>query len=221
MGWFDEQIRERKKNDEEVFEESFIDIAGAVMGRRVRAALRDERRSSRDAVDEILKFYHLKSRDLPDNIRDPEEMLEYQLRPYGIMRREVALKEDWYRDAIGPMLGVRKKDGALVSLIPSNTGGYVYTDGDTGRRVKVGASDRDRFEEEAMVFYRPFPLRSMGMKDLVAFILGTLSSADIAMVVAATALVTFIGMLIPKINNIVFSKVILSGSTCGDIHAEL
>ena len=32
MGWFDEQIRQRRKNDEEVFSEAFVDIADAVLG---------------------------------------------------------------------------------------------------------------------------------------------------------------------------------------------
>ena len=38
MGWFDEQIKQRKKNDEELFEEAFAGIAGAVLGSRMSAA---------------------------------------------------------------------------------------------------------------------------------------------------------------------------------------
>jgi hypothetical protein len=32
MQWFDEQIKQRKKNDEEIFSDSFADIADAVLG---------------------------------------------------------------------------------------------------------------------------------------------------------------------------------------------
>ena len=32
MGWFDEQIKQRKQNDQDVFTDAFINIAGAVMG---------------------------------------------------------------------------------------------------------------------------------------------------------------------------------------------
>ena len=39
MGWFDEQIRLRKLNDEELFEDSFLEMAGAVMGREFQAVL--------------------------------------------------------------------------------------------------------------------------------------------------------------------------------------
>ena len=59
MGWFDEQIKQRKQNDNDVFADSFVNIAGAVMGSRVFTALNDERQIAKNAFDEILKFYHL------------------------------------------------------------------------------------------------------------------------------------------------------------------
>lgn len=39
MGWFDEQIKERKQNDNEVFAETFMHIAGAVMGKKPQKRL--------------------------------------------------------------------------------------------------------------------------------------------------------------------------------------
>lgn len=39
MGWFDEQIRERKQYDDDAFSEAFANMASAVMGRRFEAAL--------------------------------------------------------------------------------------------------------------------------------------------------------------------------------------
>ena len=60
MGWFDEQIRQRVRNDAEVFEESFLDIADSVLGSRATAALRGERMVTRRALDEILKYYQCK-----------------------------------------------------------------------------------------------------------------------------------------------------------------
>lgn len=49
MGWFDEQIRQRKLSDDEVFADSFADIAGAAAGRRFSDALRGDRRAASDA----------------------------------------------------------------------------------------------------------------------------------------------------------------------------
>ena len=118
MGWFDEQIRQRKQNDDDVFADSFVNMASAVMGQKVTAALRDESAVTLSAIDEILKFYHVKSREVPENITDTNEQLEYLLRPYGIMRRSVNLEKGWYKDAIGAMLGVFKDTGKVVALIP-------------------------------------------------------------------------------------------------------
>ena len=38
MGWFDEQIKQRKKNDEDLFSEAFVGIADAVLGSKMSAA---------------------------------------------------------------------------------------------------------------------------------------------------------------------------------------
>ena len=38
------------------------------------------------------------------------------------------LEKEWYKDAIGAMIGVRKADGAVVSLLPAGISGYTYFD---------------------------------------------------------------------------------------------
>ena len=53
MGWFDEQIKQRKKHDQDTFEEAFLGISDAVTGARVSAAFADDRSRAKDAIDEI------------------------------------------------------------------------------------------------------------------------------------------------------------------------
>lgn len=43
MGWFDEQIRTRKQNDEKVFSDAFIGLSSVVMGKKAAAFTRNER----------------------------------------------------------------------------------------------------------------------------------------------------------------------------------
>ena len=212
MGWFDEQIKQRKQNDNDDFADSFVNIAGAVMGSRVFTALNDERQIAKNAFDEILKFYHLKTREIPDSIKDRNEQLEFLLRPHGIMRRTVTLSRGWYKDAIGAMLGVRKADGAVVTLIPTGLSGYSFTDEKMGKRVKINKKNEGLFEEEAIAFYKPLPQKKLGIPDLIRFILGTLSTADFALIGASTLAITLIGMISPKLNNLLFSTVIESES---------
>ncbi len=212
MGWFDEQIRERKQNDNDVFADSFINIASAVMGEKISAALHDDRTVTKNAIDEILKFYHVKSREIPDQMTDMNEQLEYLLRPHGIMRRTVHFEKGWYRDAIGAMLGILKKNGKVVALLPTGLSGYSYFDYETGKRQKIGRKNQDLLEKEAIAFYKPFPLKKIGIPSLVKFIAETLSTADLIMMALATLAVTLIGMFTPKINHWIFSVVLPSNS---------
>ena len=213
MGWFDEQIKQRKQNDQDVFTDAFINIAGAVMGSHVSAALNDERQQTKNAFDEILRFYHINTKDIPDNITDRNEQLEYLLRPHGITRRTVTLSKGWYKDAIGAMLGIRKSDGMVVALIPAGFSGYRYREMETGKQVKINGKNQELFEEEAIAFYKPLPLKALGISDLMRYILGMLSPADFVMTGASALAVALIGMLSPKLNNLLFSRVIEDGST--------
>lgn len=212
MGWFDEQIRQRKQQDDEVFSESFVHMASAVMGEKVAAAIQSQRTITKNAIDEILRYYRVKSREVPDSITDQDDQLEYLLRPHGIMRRTVHLEEGWYKDAIGAMLGVLKEDGRVVALIPAGMSGYSYYDYESGKRKKINAQNQHLLEREAIAFYKPFPLKKMSLGALLKYIMETLSTADIVLLAAATLAVTLIGLLAPKVNSLLFSTVLPSGS---------
>ena len=97
-------------------------------------------------MDEILRYYHVKSREVPESITDMNEQLEYLLRPYGIMRRTVNLDSGWYKDAIGAMLAVRKSDGAVVALLPTGVSGYSYLEHETGKKIKINNKNQNLFE---------------------------------------------------------------------------
>ena len=212
MGWFDEQIRTRKQSDREMFEDSFRTIAGAVMGQRMSQALNDDRQATTDAIGDILKYYHAKPREVPDGIRDMNEVLEYLMRPYGIMRRTVKLEKGWRRDAAGAMLGRRRDDGSVVALLPSGLTGYRFFDARVGRAVRVNSRNEDLFEPEAFAFYKPFPLKKMGIGSLMRYILEQISAADLAMLALAMLAVTGVGMILPRLNALLFSDVLESGS---------
>ena len=81
MGWFDEQIRQRKENDQELFQDSFVRLAGVVLGTKAASDLKDGQLVTKAAIEEILKYYHFKAKEIPAAIKNPDEQLEYQLRP--------------------------------------------------------------------------------------------------------------------------------------------
>ena len=137
MGWFNDQILERRKNDNEALENAFVDVVSAVLGDRAATAARDERFIIKSAIDEVLKYYHIPSADVPEDIRDRDGQLEYLLRPWGVMRRRVELTEGWYKNAVGALLGTRADDGSTVALIPNKFFGYSFLDAATGKRIQL------------------------------------------------------------------------------------
>ncbi|MCR5179524.1 MAG: NHLP bacteriocin export ABC transporter permease/ATPase subunit [Lachnospiraceae bacterium] len=213
MGFYDEQITQRVNADNEAFEESFLTMAGAVMGRRISDALNSDRLIAADAIGEILKYYRIKSQEIPESMEDMNEVLEYLLRPSGIMRRIVNLDDGWYRDASGPMLGRRCDDGTLVALIPCGLNGYRFYDRKTGKTILAGKKSQILIEREAIAFYKPFPLEKMRISSLFRYILDQIAPADVAMLLASALTVTLVGMLMPYLSGRLFSDVLASGST--------
>ncbi len=212
MGWFDEQIRQRIQHDDDNFADAFASMAGIVMGEKISRALNDDRIKAKNAIEEILKYYHVKPLELPDGISDINDQLEYLMRPSGIMRRTVNLEGAWYKDSIGALLGSRKDDGTPVALLPYGLSGYRFFDGKAGKWVRLSKTTADLIDDEAICFYKPLPLKKIGVRDLLIYIVQCMSTADFVLVGAATLAVSLLGLLTPKLQNLIYGPVIESTS---------
>ena len=198
MGIFDEQIRQRKRNDQNLFEDSILRMASAVVGSETAGAMASSHVVTKEAVDDILKYYRINPVDIPSSIVDPDEQLEYALRPHGIMHRMVALSKGWYKDAFGPMIAYRASDGAPIPLFPKSYRGYWFRD-ETGRKVTVNSRNEHLFTMEARCFYRPLPLGKIGVSDLLKYMKECLNAVDIGLLVGISLFATLIGTLLPPI----------------------
>ncbi|MGN0813041.1 MAG: NHLP bacteriocin export ABC transporter permease/ATPase subunit [Candidatus Coproplasma sp.] len=210
MGWFDEQIKMRKDKDDEALDESLKGVSAVIEGKK-RYTFGDDREKIKCVLDEILAFYHIKSRDIPPEIKDLNEQMEYLCRPHGIMYRSVKLEKGWYKNATGAMLG-KLKTGEAVALLPDKLGFYSFYDPTLQKKVRLNHKTQNLLDEDAFCFYKPFPLRKIGIKDLIKYIVGTVSPSTIVYIVLITLCATLVGMLTPKITKLLFSEVLLSGS---------
>jgi len=181
------------------------------MGDRGAQRMLDERIVTKGAIDEVLKYYHYKSADIPEELKTADEQLDYTLRPHGIMRRDVVLNEGWYKDAFGPMIAFTKESNLPVALLPGNTGGYTYTDPETDQKVKVNSKTAENFDAEAICFYRPLPQKKLKIRDLLLYMKDCISLNDIAVVLVATLAATLIGIAMPKIVQVLTGPVLMSG----------
>ncbi len=211
MGWFENQIQDRREADQQLLEDSFLRIAGVVMGERDAQRIGDARIITKNAIDEILKYYHYKPSELPESITDPDEQLDYCLRPHGMMRRSVELKKDWYKDAYGPILAFRKDDGSPAALLPGAVHGYFFRDPATGKAVRLNAETEQLFDPDAICFYRPLPLKKLGIPDLLLYMKRCVSTSDIFMIVFAALSVSGVGLLIPRLTRALTGPVLSSG----------
>ena len=210
MGWFTEQIKQRAENDQNVLEDSFFRMATVVMDKWDANRLEDERLIVREAIDDILKFYHQKPVDIPENIKDVNDQLEYVLRPTGLMTREVELEEGWQNDAYGPMLGYLKEAGTAVALLPRTIYGYYYKDPATGKKTRITRKNAKLFSREALCFYQQLPMKKLGIPDLLLYMKNCITHGDLAVIVLATLAVQMVGMIEPRVYSLVTGKILQS-----------
>ena len=139
MGWFEKQVKQREELDQQLFEDAFFRAAEVVLGKKIASEMSDDRIITKQAIEDILKYYHYKPVEIPKAVKEHEEQLDYSLRPHGIMRRNIDLTEGWYRDSYGPVMAYFKEDGTPVALLPRKMGGYYYTDRATGKMIRINA----------------------------------------------------------------------------------
>ena len=190
-GWFDEQLRERIRSDEEAFSNAFYEVSESLTGQRITE-------DANDALKEIAEFYDV-------NI-NPEDIMTSGI----LMHRTVELKEGWYKDAGGVYLATTK-EGNYAALIPGFSS-YHYKDHSTGKIVRINSSTQNNLNLKAECFYRPLPARELSVKDLFIHAGKSLSFYDIAYIALVTLSMVLISMIPPYMTRIIYSYVIRSNN---------
>lgn len=125
----------------------------------------------------------------------------------SLMRtRRVTLRDAWWRQESGPLLGFR--DGQPVALLPSN-GRYTLFDPISGHSTTVDSKLAATLDELAFSFYHPLPqgrlttlrLLHLGFRDC---------RADLVRVIMTAAVSGLLGLAVPILSGILFDSVIPS-----------
>ena len=159
-----------------------------------------------------MKYFGLKEAEVPANIRGLRDRLDFLLSPTGILYREIILTKGWHADAMGPMITTLKEEGTVIAVLPSDMGGYEYADPHSGQRVRVTAKEEKRISSEALCFYRPLPMRELKLKDLLQYMMNCLTVRDLASFGIASLAITLVGMLMPKLNQVLMGTVVENAS---------
>jgi NHLM bacteriocin system ABC transporter ATP-binding protein len=209
---FSQQIKKRIENDRNSFWTSFYDLSSIVSNGIKRAKGTDNSKMvSKEAVEQILNYYGAKIVKLPENITDENEQLEYLLKPTGIMRRRIELKDKWWKQTTGPLLGCTV-NGSVVALMPRLLSGYSYFDPDTGKTIIINNKTAKFIQTEGFCFYNPLPAKKLNILDLLLYMKKSVLKSDVIYILGSSLLVTLLGMLLPFINKQIFNNIIPSGT---------
>lgn len=206
MGWFDSQIRERERADDERMADAVASLSEALMGFGGVAAAS---RASADAIADILASMGMKPSRAAMSATNLADIIEEQVRPRGVMYREVRLRPGWSREAAGALLA-QQTDGTPVALLP-RARGYAYRDHVTGRTVVVGRDDMAGFNERALLFYRPLPARALTRRDVYRLLIRAMGIRDALLIVAAAGAMALMGLVLPAVNGLAFGPVLAAG----------
>ena len=139
--------------------------------------------------------------------------MDYALRHYGMMRRNVMLVDKWYRDSFGALIAFTRDDHIPVAVLPNMFVGYSFTDPQTGKRTKVNAKTAELFGQDAICFYQPLPQKKLAIRDLLLYMKDCITLSDMTMVLVAALVVTLVGLLLPQISRTLTGPVLSSGNT--------
>ena len=104
--------------------------------------------------------------------------------------------------------GIAVRDGEELAQVVKATGKLK----NLSEKTDGGNSLKGTCGNEAYCFYRPLPLRSLTLKDLIRYMTDSVDTWDIASFIIASLMVTLVGMILPKLNHILMGEVVTYGS---------
>ena len=208
MSWFEEQVKTRKKLDAKTFEDSFLSLAG--IRKDNQSNLSDEAVRENYAISQILSYFHHQMVDIPNNINNFTDKLNYVLGQFDIEYRKVELNDSYEGDSSSPLLIFTFIKNIPVVLFPKGKEKYYYINYQTGKKVYIKASLVNRIELEAYSFYRPLPNKKVSVKEYARYIQKSIRPLDIILLILFTGLATGVGLILPYLTKMLTGDVAMN-----------
>ena len=199
MGWFEEQVKTRKKLDAKTFEDSFLSLAG--IRKDNQSDLSDEAVRENYAISQILSYFRTQMVEIPNNITNFNDKLNYVLSQNDIEYRKVELNDQYVGDPHSPILIFTLLNNIPVVLFPKGNK-YYYINYQTGKKVYIDASLVNRLELEAYSFYRPLPNKKVSFKEYAKYISLSIRPLDIILLILFSAIAAGVGLLLPYLTKL-------------------
>lgn len=164
------------------------------------------------ALNLILKYYKVTLlTDSCIKTENIEHMIDNLLIAKGLSYRSIILKNDWYKNSMGAMIG-RMRTGETIVFIPNTIWGYSYINCKTKKMYKITKKSAELFDSEAFSFNKSLPKVSINTLDFFKYILKEVPSQKYIMLFLSYLVVTLLGLALPQINQYIFSDIIYNSS---------
>ena len=208
MGWFEEQVKERKKLDAQTFEDSFKSLAGIHVKNQKK--LSDNEIRENFAISQILNYFHHQMMDIPTGVVTFKDKLNYVLGHFGIEYHNVMLTEEYVNEYSSPLLIYTLIGEVPIILFPTKNNQYYYIHYGTGKKVFIDAALIHGLEIDAISFYRPLPSKGMSIKEYAKYIHKSIRPLDIILIILFAAAVSGVGLLLPWLTRKLTGDVVMS-----------
>ncbi|MBR1909560.1 MAG: NHLP bacteriocin export ABC transporter permease/ATPase subunit [Lachnospiraceae bacterium] len=126
--------------------------------------------------------------------------------------RKIKLGKKWYKKDAGAFVAKYKETGDPVLCIPKGIDAYIAYDLAAGNNYVIEKEEADRFDEEAYIAYQPLPGGKLTRNDIMKYGFSRVRIRDLVIFFVMALLSTFIGMLLPVLNEQLFDNLIPIGN---------
>ncbi len=123
--------------------------------------------------------------------------------------REVVLDHEWYKMDCGTMIGTLEGNPAV--LFYAGMGSYKVYDAQNGKISPLTEQLRRKLEPKAWMIGRTLPDTPVRKKELLSFVKKSFRKGDIIGLIVLGLLTTLIGVLQPKLNQLIYDEYIPLG----------
>lgn len=205
-----ELLLQRRRTDERNFSQSLRALA-ALLGDGVRRRTSDAGGGPILAatLQRVLRAGGVRaSFKSTDPSLDAYDTLQQLARQAQVALRQVkATGQEWWRQDAGPLLAFTKDGGRPVALLPLPGGGYRMEDLGDGRSLQLDAATATQLADSAWMFFRKFPPRAIGLRDLLRFGLVNTQRDSLTMI-GCGILGGLLGLFTPFATGILIDQVI-------------
>jgi NHLM bacteriocin system ABC transporter ATP-binding protein len=210
----DEYLRlQNKALQSEAAKEAAYDAIGSVLSSE--GATPSEFRALGDA-DAVLRACELVARAIGTEAKEhpaKQEGLSFEQQvsaialASGFRTRVVALRDDWWRQDNGPLLGQLAETKNPVAILPTGTRSCEIVDPTSGRKTPATPAAAATLSDFAYTFYRPFPDGDLAIGQVVKFGARQISK-DVRWLTYMALILGVFGTVTPYITGKIFDAAI-------------